>query len=98
MSQFFFKNYESEQSEINKLVGRNPVSFPEKPDPDSFVPFNNAEEDDINIMIDILAEAHGQSVRIIETTYKRLDFYKHVCRKNLESAKEKYLYKKHSKN
>lgn len=74
------------------------MSFPEKPDPDSFVPFSNNEKDDVNMMIDTLAEAHGQSVRTIESEYMRLDFYKYVCRKNLESAKEKYLYKKHSKN
>lgn len=98
MSQFFFTNYESEQRQINELIDRNPISFPDKPDPESFVPFSNNEKDDINIMIDTLAEAHGQSVRTIETSYKRLDFYKYVCRKNIESAKEKYLYKKNSKS
>lgn len=38
-------------------------------------------------MIDVLAEAHGISKRIVENEYTRYDYYFHVVRKNLESAK-----------
>jgi hypothetical protein len=47
----------------------------------------------IDFMIDVLAEGHGQSKRVIENEYTMYDYYLYVTRKNLDGAKDKYKMK-----
>lgn len=90
--QVFFSSFYKQQIEISELINNNKEAF--EPDPNDYVPFNWSEDIDYDMQIDTLAEAHGQSVITIENDYSPIIFYKHICRKNMNSAKEKFLYNK----